>query len=80
MTAPERRCIGCGERAPKRALRRLAIVDDHVVVDEDQRLPGRGAYVHDDACMTAALTRRALPRAFRRQVHIDDTPGPELAP
>ncbi|WP_353866800.1 DUF448 domain-containing protein [Svornostia abyssi] len=80
MGVPERRCIGCGERAPKRALRRLAIVDDQVVVDEDQRLPGRGAYVHDDACMTVATDRRAFSRAFRRQVRTDVTPGPGTAP
>ena len=71
---PERRCIGCGARAPKAALHRLAAEGDLVVADPAGRAPGRGAYVCDAACARRALDRRALLRAFRRAVR----PAPDL--
>ncbi len=64
--------MACGRRAPKAALRRLAVRDDHVVADPGNRLPGRGAYVCNGACARAAIERRAFPRAFRRAVSIGD--------
>lgn len=60
--------MGCGEVRPKRALVRLALDGDLVVVDPQAIRGGRGAYVCDDACYARALARRALPRAFRRAV------------
>jgi hypothetical protein len=44
--------------------------------DPAQRLPGRGAYVCDDACLEQALRRRAFGRAFRRPVAPRDAPEP----
>ncbi|MGZ6707950.1 MAG: YlxR family protein [Solirubrobacteraceae bacterium] len=67
---PERRCIGCGRRAPKPQLRRLALEGDRVVADPDGTRPGRGAYVCGAECAATALQRRALGRAFRRSVPI----------
>jgi predicted RNA-binding protein YlxR (DUF448 family) len=68
--------------APKGALRRLALDDPvdpadavgaaHVVADPDGRRPGRGAYVCGAACARTAIGRRALPRAFRRAVTVDE--------
>jgi predicted RNA-binding protein YlxR (DUF448 family) len=40
------------------------------VEDPEQRRPGRGAYVHDDACLAEALRRKALPRAFKQSVRV----------
>jgi predicted RNA-binding protein YlxR (DUF448 family) len=54
------------------ALRRLAVRGDQVVADPDGSLPGRGAYVCDAACASAAVERRAFPRAFRRAVFVGD--------
>jgi predicted RNA-binding protein YlxR (DUF448 family) len=64
--------VACGRRAPKAALRRLAVRDGHVVADPDARLPGRGAYVCNAACARAAVERRDLGRAFRRAVSVGD--------
>jgi len=69
---PKRRCVGCGRRAPKSALRRVALVDDRLVADAAATLPGRGAYVCDAACARAAIERRAFSRAFRRAVSVGD--------
>jgi uncharacterized protein len=64
---PERTCVGCRGRAPKRMLLRLAVdLDGTVIVDPSGRQPGRGAYVHRDrSCMDAALAHGALVRALR---------------
>jgi predicted RNA-binding protein YlxR (DUF448 family) len=64
---PERTCVGCREKAPKRALVRIARAPDGTVaVDGIGRAPGRGAYVHrDPACLDAALAKGALWRALR---------------
>jgi uncharacterized protein len=64
--------MACGRRAPKSALRRLALRDGWVVVDPDAVLPGRGAYVCDATCARAAVDRRAFARAFRRAVSVGD--------
>lgn len=66
--------MGCGRRAPKAALRRLAVAGDHVVADPERTLPGRGAYVCDATCARRAIERRAFGRAFRRAV----PPAPDL--
>ena len=64
---PERTCVGCRERAPKRALLRIVRArDGEVRVDVAGSAEGRGAYVHRDAgCARAALSRGALARALR---------------
>lgn len=66
---PLRTCVGCRARAVKSELARLVVVDGRAVVDLAGRLPGRGAYVHlTEECVTAAVSRKALNRAFRGQV------------
>ncbi|WP_432558039.1 YlxR family protein [Granulicoccus sp. GXG6511] len=66
--SPQRTCVGCRCTAAPSDLLRL-VVDEAaraVVVDERQRLPGRGAYVHPDhECIAVAVRRRAVPRALR---------------
>jgi uncharacterized protein len=64
--------VACGRRAPKAALRRLAVRGDRVVADPGASLPGRGAYVCNAACTQVAIERRAFGRAFRRAVSIGD--------
>jgi predicted RNA-binding protein YlxR (DUF448 family) len=64
--------VACGRRAPKAALRRLALRGDRVVCDPDGSLPGRGAYVCDADCARAAIERRAFARAFRHAVFVDN--------
>lgn len=77
---PVRTCIGCRGRAPREQLVRLVLArgDDGalaVVLDHGRSLPGRGAWMHDDAgCRELAAKRRAVRRALRiaNDVHVDD--------
>ncbi len=69
---PERTCVGCRRKGPKRSLLRVARGPDMVTLDLSGRAPGRGAYVHDDRdCVEAALARGALWRALRTGADAD---------
>ena len=66
---PVRTCVGCRRRDDQAALLRVVANGTGVRVDVRRRAPGRGAYVHPDpACVTAAVKRRAFPRALRASV------------
>ena len=72
MASPERTCVGCGARLPAAALVRLRLDGSAVVVDRT-RSGGRGAWVHaGEACLSRAVKRKGLERAFRRVVSVDE--------
>jgi predicted RNA-binding protein YlxR (DUF448 family) len=65
---PQRTCIGCRATQGRAGLVRLAWRDGvGVVVDAEQRLGGRGCYLHPE-CVDTALRRRAVGRALKRVV------------
>ena len=49
--------------------------ENRVIVDGDKRRGGRGAWLHArEACLSAAIRRRAIARALRRpDVVLDET-------
>lgn len=68
-----RTCVGC--RAvddPDHLVRltvRAKVIEPVIVLDDDRKLGGRGAWLHPTAaCVEKAVRRRAFHRAFRRQV------------
>jgi predicted RNA-binding protein YlxR (DUF448 family) len=67
---PERTCVGCREKAPKRDLVRLvAGAPGRVRVDPTGKAPGRGAYLHrDPECLRLALRRGAIAYALRARL------------
>jgi predicted RNA-binding protein YlxR (DUF448 family) len=71
---PRRTCVGCGEAADPRELRRLRLDEAQVVVvDARGRLGGRGAWLHPRAgCLARAVKRRAFARAFRLAAEVDE--------
>jgi len=59
-------CAGCRERADKPTLIRLVWDGaESVLVDQQQRLPGRGVYLHP-GCAQRAVKTRAIGRGLRR--------------
>ncbi|HEX2441351.1 MAG TPA: YlxR family protein [Methylomirabilota bacterium] len=71
---PTRTCLGCRQRRAKHELVRLVRDGDgSVVVDEDGRGTGRGAYVcADPACTERALKAARLGHAFRAACRVGD--------
>lgn len=69
---PFRTCIGCRASQPAENLSRIALNRNQpaqAVVDVERKLPGRGAWIHlETPCLTKALKKKALDRAFKTRV------------
>ncbi|MCB9029632.1 MAG: YlxR family protein [Deltaproteobacteria bacterium] len=64
--APVRRCIACRKRGPKEVFLRFVCITTGVLLDEKQKLPGRGAYLHRSyECLSKASDVKKWERAFR---------------
>lgn len=77
MARPERRCVGCGRRGPQSEFVRLTLElgegPARVTVDVGKERRGRSAYLcRKQACLDYALQRKALHRAFRTSVVVDE--------
>jgi hypothetical protein len=73
---PVRTCVGCGGKAGRRELVRLRIEGERVVIDQDRKGGGRGAWLHAaPPCLQQAVRRRALARAFRGKAASIDPAG-----
>ena len=63
---PQRQCMGCRERKPKREMIRVVRGTDGTVnLDFSGKMNGRGAYVcPDPECLKKALRSKALDRSL----------------
>ena len=69
---PIRTCLGCGKKQTKALLRRLVLDEkNQPLLDRTQTAPGRGAYLCGPGCLQAAVKRKALQRAFKKNVALD---------
>jgi predicted RNA-binding protein YlxR (DUF448 family) len=69
---PQRTCVGCRRVAPSEALVRLTVREGRVALAEPRPV-GRGAWLCPQPdCLEQAVRRRALDRALRARVLIDD--------
>jgi|SRR5689334_1018833 predicted RNA-binding protein YlxR (DUF448 family) len=71
---PQRTCIGCMRRDDKERMLRIAVCGDTLTLDEDARMPGRGAYLHrSNRCITDFVRSRARElRSLKRKVSLDE--------
>lgn len=70
---PERTCIGCGAKRPKKHLQRLCLSSEGIGGwDKTRTGTGRGAYLCGSGCLRAAVQRKALARAFRGRMRAVD--------
>ncbi len=67
---PQRQCMGCRERKPKRELLRVVRqTDGNVVLDFSGKVNGRGAYVCPSTeCLKKAQKTRALERCLETEI------------
>ena len=63
---PQRQCMGCRERKPKKELIRIVRTPDGVVtLDFGGKMNGRGAYIcPDPECLKKAIRSKALDRSL----------------
>ena len=63
---PQRQCMGCRERKPKKEMIRVVRgTDGNVSLDFGGKMNGRGAYIcPDPECLKKALRSKALDRSL----------------
>jgi len=65
---PQRTCVGCRQTLAKRELIRIVRSPEGVEIDPSGKLPGRGAYIHEQrSCWKKALSG-SLARALRAEI------------
>lgn len=73
---PVRTCISCGTKRDKKELIRLMLDGQGLLVLDDGKGRGRGAYVcKNSSCLENLKKGNRLSRSFRRQGPIDFHPG-----
>jgi predicted RNA-binding protein YlxR (DUF448 family) len=72
--SPERTCIGCNTADQKREMVRLSASGDGIAIDWDDRLPGRGAYLHARAdCLERFVVSKVREfRSLRRKIEREE--------
>ncbi len=71
---PQRTCVGCMRRDSQSRMLRIAAQANSLTLDEDRRMPGRGAYLHhNNGCITDFVHRRIRElRSLRRKPSFDE--------
>ncbi len=72
---PQRSCIACGNKASKHELHRVVRTPrGECVVDENGKVPGRGAYLcQRQKCWESAVRTGRLAGALRGEITSEDT-------
>lgn len=69
---PQRTCVGCRQVLSKRQLIRIVRSSEGVVIDLNGKLPGRGAYLHDQKICWAKALKGSLANALRTTIQEQD--------
>jgi len=69
---PQRTCVGCRQTLAKRALIRIARTPEGLRVDPTGKLPGRGAYLHDQRQCWERGLKGALAHALKVELTDQD--------
>ena len=71
---PERSCIACGQKLPKRDLIRVVrSPEGNVAVDPTGKSPGRGAYLFTaEQCWQSGVQRGGLERGLRASLSLQE--------
>ena len=72
MAVPLRMCAIGRELKPKNELIRLVKIDNKIVIDEKQKMQGRGVWIClDDGCLSKLKKSKCLNRAFKCEISDD---------
>ena len=65
----ERRCVACRCSKQQYQMLRIARINNQYLIDNNQKLGGRGAYVCQDAsCINLTIKKKLLNRSFKTNV------------
>lgn len=64
-----RRCVACKESKLQSEMLRLTKIDNQIIIDNKNKLGGRGAYVcKNNDCMKLAIKKKLFNRAFKMNI------------
>lgn len=69
---PQRTCVGCRQTLPKRSLIRIVHAEQGVQVDPTGKMPGRGAYLHNQRSCWERSLMGSLAKALRTDLAEED--------
>jgi predicted RNA-binding protein YlxR (DUF448 family) len=71
---PKRTCIGCMSRDSKERMLRIAAQGETLTLDEQGRMRGRGAYLHErNRCITDFVRSKTTEfRSLKRKISVDE--------
>ena len=65
----QRKCVACRESKQQNEMLRIAKVNDCFIIDEKQKLGGRGAYIcKSNQCLNLTIKKKMLNRAFKMNI------------
>ncbi len=69
-SAPQRQCVGCGEKKNKKELIRvIKTPEDHIIIDTTGKKNGRGAYICNSIdCFEKASKNKGLERSLKSKI------------
>ena len=65
---PQRTCVGCHQVLPKKSLTRIVRTATGLQIDNTGKLPGRGAYIHDQKSCWQSAIKGKLATALRTEL------------
>ena len=66
-----RKCVACRLCKPQNELLRITRIDDQFIIDKQQRLGGRGAYVcYENKCINLTIKKRLLNKSFKTNIDV----------
>ena len=69
---PQRTCVGCRTVESKRSMTRVVRTTDGMIIDHSGKIPGRGAYLHNDKTCWKAGLQGPLSLALKTEISADD--------
>lgn len=67
----ERKCVACKECKQQNQMLRVARINDEFLIDKNNKLGGRGAYVcNNTECVELAIKKRLFNRSFKSNIDI----------
>ena len=66
-----RRCVACREIRQQNEMLRIARINNEFIIDENNKLGGRGAYVcKNEICLDLTIKKKLLNRAFKSNLDV----------
>ena len=66
-----RRCVACRDSKQQNEMLRIARINNGYVIDEFNKLGGRGAYVcRNNSCIELTIKKRLLNRSFKTDLDV----------